>query len=49
MCDIQEQKYAVDRLSEIYDSYWSGAYRNDEIPATLDEVMIHLSKFLDGE
>jgi hypothetical protein len=30
------------RLREIYDAYWAGAYRDTELAATLEEVMMHL-------
>lgn len=47
MATIQEQKDAANRLTEIYEAYWAGAYRDDEIPSTLDEVMLLLGKFVE--
>lgn len=44
-----DQLHAANRLEEIYNAYWAGAYRDDEIPATFDEVMNLLSVFIKGD
>lgn len=38
--------HAAERLQEIYDAYWAGAYRDDEMQATLEEVLQCLAYFI---
>lgn len=39
---------ALERLTDIYNAYWSGAYRDDEVAATLEEVMMLVAYIVRG-
>lgn len=41
-----DQLHAANRLQEIYDAYWAGAYRDEEAIANLHEVMLLLGTFI---
>lgn len=46
MSIMNDQVKAAMRLQEMWESYWGGAYRDEEAPANLEEIMSLLTVFV---
>lgn len=43
---IDKQIKAAMRMNEMWEAYWGGAYRDEEAPANLEEIMSLITEFV---